>query len=153
MSGGEGIMGSNEKIIRGFGAAIILLIFLELLFLASSAVDTKTAYTRDGINFVSKERAEENIRYEYAKPGDYKEVQVPLNTIVVNASIIPENILDKESLNATAKEMHSSETNQTALPPTSEKQPKYPYASIGIGILIIAGAIIFVASVINGRGR
>lgn len=50
---------------------------------------TKAAYTRDGQNFVSRERVEENIRYSYAKPGDYKEVQVPLGTVVVGASVIP----------------------------------------------------------------
>jgi hypothetical protein len=33
---------------------------------------------------------EENIKYEYAKFGDYKEVQVPLNTVVVGASVIPD---------------------------------------------------------------
>ncbi|GEM_PF-2179939 len=54
-----------------------------------SHADTKTAYTRDGISFVTLERVQENIKYEYAKPGDYKRVQVPLNTTVVGASIIP----------------------------------------------------------------
>ena len=54
-----------------------------------SNTDTKTAYTRDGIHFISWERAQENIKYEYAKPGDYKEVQVPRNTVIVGASVIP----------------------------------------------------------------
>ncbi|NLE05229.1 MAG: hypothetical protein GX638_10595 [Crenarchaeota archaeon] len=54
-----------------------------------SNIGTKIAYTRDGQNFVSKERVEENIKYFYAKPGDYREVQVPLNTVVVGASVIP----------------------------------------------------------------
>lgn len=54
-----------------------------------SHADGKTAYTRDGINFVTKERMEENIKYEYAKPGDYRQVQVPKDQIVVGASVIP----------------------------------------------------------------
>ncbi len=71
------------------GAIISLFILLVLLCAPICGMDTKTAYTRDGINFVSKERMDENVRYEYAKPGEYHEVQVPLNTVVVNASIIP----------------------------------------------------------------
>ena len=45
---------------------------LALLAAPAFGVETKTAYTRDGINFISKERMEENIRYEYARPGDYR---------------------------------------------------------------------------------
>jgi hypothetical protein len=41
---------------------------------------TKTAYTRDGKNFVSKERMEENIRAGVAEHGEYEEVQVPIDT-------------------------------------------------------------------------
>ena len=74
------------------GAVIVLFILLTLLATLCSGQETKTAYTRDGIQFISKERVDENIRYEYAKPGDYREVQVPLNTIVVGASAIPQNI-------------------------------------------------------------
>lgn len=67
--------------------AIIVVLFLLVLFSQPFlGMDTKTAYTRDGINFVSKARMEENIKYEYAKPGDYKEVHVPMDTIVVGAS-------------------------------------------------------------------
>lgn len=66
-------------------------------------IATKTAYTQDGQNFVSKERVEENIKYSYAKPGDYKEVQVPLSTVVVGASVIPEGISEEEDKDASSK--------------------------------------------------
>jgi len=55
----------------------------------SSDTNTKTAYTQDGINFISKERVEENIKAGIAKSGDYREVQVSLDTIVVGGSTIP----------------------------------------------------------------
>jgi hypothetical protein len=51
--------------------------------------NTKTAYTHDGISYISKERVEENIKAGVAKPGDYEEVQVPLDTFVVGGSTIP----------------------------------------------------------------
>jgi hypothetical protein len=44
------------------------------------AEPTKTAYTRDGKTFVSKERMEENIKADVAERGDYEEVQVPPDT-------------------------------------------------------------------------
>jgi hypothetical protein len=59
---------------------------------SDSLVNTKTAFTRDGKNFISKERMEENIKFGYAKPSDYKEVQVSLDTIIVGPSIIPDDI-------------------------------------------------------------
>jgi hypothetical protein len=52
----------------------------------SSETKTKTAYTQDGINFISKERLEQNIKLEVAKSSDYREVQVPLDTFVLEAS-------------------------------------------------------------------
>jgi len=55
----------------------------------SSDTNTKTAYTHDGISYISKERVDENIKAGVAKPGDYEEVQVPLGTFVVGASTIP----------------------------------------------------------------
>jgi hypothetical protein len=86
-------------ILKGIGAIIGLFIFLALLGAmfgshnssTLSSTDTKTAYTRDGVNFISKERVDENIKYEYAKPGDYQEVKVPLSTIVVGESVIPDS--------------------------------------------------------------
>lgn len=55
----------------------------------TSHANTKTAYTHDGISYVSKERVDENIKAGVAKPGDYEEVQVPLDTFVVGGSTIP----------------------------------------------------------------
>jgi hypothetical protein len=51
--------------------------------------NTKTAYTHDGISYISKERVDENIKAGVANPGDYEEVQVPLDTFVVGGSTIP----------------------------------------------------------------
>jgi len=51
----------------------------------SSTASTKTAYTRDGKTFVSKERMEENIKAHVAERGDYEEVQVPLDTPITGA--------------------------------------------------------------------
>jgi|GEM_PF-6161824 len=49
--------------------------------------DTKTAYTKDGINFISEERLEQNIKAGLSTLGDYEKVQVPLDTKVMEASI------------------------------------------------------------------
>ncbi|MCK9566561.1 MAG: hypothetical protein M0Q43_10995 [Methanothrix sp.] len=133
-------------------AVIVLFILLTSLATPGFGQETKTAYTRDGIQYVSKERVDENIRYEYAKLGDYREVQVPLNTIVVGASAIPENISLPEEKNETAIEEKSpSPSNQTASASASEN--KYPYASLFIGLLVIGGLVFFVASVFSGRDR
>jgi len=48
------------------------------------STSTKTAYTQDGMNFISKARMEQNIKLGLAKSGDYKEVQVPLDTVIVD---------------------------------------------------------------------
>jgi hypothetical protein len=134
------------------GAVIVLFILLTSLATLGSSQETKTAYTRDGIQYVSKERVDENIRYEYAKPGDYREVQVPLNTIVVGASAIPENMSQPEEKEENAIEEKSpSPSNQTASASASEN--KYPYASLFIGLLVIGGLVFFVASVFSGRDR
>jgi hypothetical protein len=79
-------------------------------------------------------------------------VQVPLNTIVVGASAVPENISLPEEKNETAMaENLSSTTNQTAS--ASASKNKYPYASLFIGLLVIGGLVFFVASVFSGRDR
>jgi len=137
-------------------AVIVLFIGLSILLTSLATIcfsqETKTAYTWDGVQFISKERADENIRYEYAKPGDYREVQVPLNTIVVGASAIPENISLPEEKEETAIEENSSlPSNQTAS--ASASKNKYPYASLFIGLLVIGGLVFFVASVFSGRER
>ena len=48
--------------------------------------ETKTAYTKDGINFISEERLEQNIRNGLANLGEYEKVQVPLDTKVIEVS-------------------------------------------------------------------
>ncbi len=135
-----------------FYKIMVLVIFLTLLAAPGFGQETKTAYTRDGIQYVSKERVDENIRYEYAKPGDYREVQVPLNTIVVGASAIPENISLPEENNGTEiVENSPAKSNRNASAPSSGN--KYPYASLFIGLLAIGGLVFFVASVFSGRDK
>ena len=135
------------------GIVFCLFVLLILLSVACHGADTKTAYTRDGINFVSKERMEENIRYEYAKPGDYREVQVPLTTAVVNASVIQEIFSNDASEGASIEETTQSNSSQSAPASAPQNGGKYPYASLGIGLLIVGGLIAFLASGIYGRGR
>jgi hypothetical protein len=96
---------------------------------------------------------DENIRYEYAKAGEYREVQVPLDTMVVGGSSIPQNIStpkEKEAPIAEEKSPSTSSSNQTAMP---SSEGRYPYAPLFIGILAIGGMIIFVASIFSGRER
>jgi len=149
-SRGKGIMGSISKKI---GAIFSLLILLALLCAPACGTDTKTAYTRDGINFISKERVDENIRYEYAKPGEYREVQVPLNTVVVGASIIPEEVSAQDKPETEAQENQTSLSDQTIPSNSRESDTRYPYATLGIGLLLIVGLVIFAAWIINGRRR
>jgi hypothetical protein len=136
---------SMGKIYR-IGAVVVL---LTLLASPGFGLETKTAYTRDDIQYVSKERVDENIRYEYAKMGDYREVQVPINTIVVGASAIPENISLPEEKEIEIVENSPPKSNLNA--PSSEN--KYPYASLFIGLLAIGGLVFFVASIFSGRDR
>jgi hypothetical protein len=106
------------KILKGIGIIVGLFIFLALLGAMFGSHDstydknTKTAYSQDGKNFVSKERMDENIKYGYAKVGDYKEVQVPLNTVVVGASVIPDETSNQEE-KATQTREQSSTPKQT----------------------------------------
>ena len=140
------------KFHKRIGAVIVLFVLLALLAAPGSGLETKTAYTLDGIHYISKERVDENIRYEYAKPGDYREVQVPINTIVVGASTIPENISMPQEKKETEIDADSPQkSNLTASASSSEN--KYPYASRIIGLLVIGGLIFFVASVFSGRER
>ncbi len=146
-----GIMGS---ILKAIGAIIGLSILLLLLGNPVLGTDTKTAYTRDGINFISKERMDENIKYEYAKPGEYREVQVPLNTIVVNASVIPQSVSDQVKQDTKEPEgIQPPEPPENARASAGGDVVKYPYASLGIGLLLIVGLVIFAAWVINGRSQ
>jgi hypothetical protein len=134
-----------DKLYKIFASFIALFI---LLTLPAISTENKTAYTRDGIHYVSKERVDENIRYEYAKPGDYKEVLVPFDTIVTGASTIPENLTEQEGIGG-AEINSQQKSNRTASAPVN----KYPYASPFIGLLAIGGLVIFVASVFSGRDR
>ena len=141
-------------ILKGIGVVISLIVLLQLLGAPVFGTDTKTAYTRDGIHFVTKERMDENIKYEYAKPGDYREVQVPLNTIVVNASVVPESALDQDIKETYEQEgIQPSEPGQTTLASSGENEIKYPYATLGIGLLLIVGLVVFAAWVINVRSH
>lgn len=111
------------KVLKGIGIVIGLFIFLALLGAMfgshdSTNLNTKTAYSQDGKNFVSKERVEENIKYGYAKVGDYKEVQVPLNTVVVGASVIPDEPSNQEE-KATQPQAQSSTPEQTTTTSTT----------------------------------
>lgn len=136
-----------------FAVFAIFTIFVLLSIAASSSSnETKIAYTRDGINFVSKERVEENIRLEYAKDGEYREVAVPLDTIIVGASVIPENLTtSKDEEKSTKEEKKHVAPNQTA--PASSSHDKYPYAAISIELLAVGGLLFFVASFFSGRNR
>lgn len=53
---------------------------------SNSDTNTKTAYTQDGVNFISRARMEQNINLGSAKSGDYKEVQVSLDTVIVDVA-------------------------------------------------------------------
>ncbi len=142
------------SILKAIGAIIGLSILLLLLGNPVLGTDTKTAYTRDGINFISKERMDENIKYEYAKPGEYREVQVPLNTIVVNASVIPQSVSDQVKQDTKEPEgIQPPEPPENARASAGGDVVKYPYASLGIGLLLIVGLVIFTAWVINGRSQ
>ncbi len=137
-----------SKFYKGIGAVIVLFILLALLIAPGPCIETKTAYTRDGIHYVSKQRMDENIRYEYAKPGDYRAANVSLDTIVVDASAIPENISMPQGEKETPVNS-PQKSNLTAFAYASEN--KYPYAPLFIGLLVIGGPVLFVASIFSGR--
>lgn len=103
-------------------ATVLLMMMLSQLCLGE---DTKTAYTKDGAHFISKARMEENIKHEYAKRGDYREVQVPLSTPVAGATEFVEDTSGRvqsssRSVNeqqtgrsqSSSKEMESSNSNE-----------------------------------------
>ncbi|MDD4161191.1 MAG: hypothetical protein PHW87_01790 [Methanothrix sp.] len=145
-------MGKFHKRIEAPAVLFIVLFILLALASPGPGTETRTAYTQDGIHYISKERVDENIRYEYAKAGDYREVQVPLNTIVVGASTVSQNTSMPQEKDETARKENSPSTsNETASAPASEN--RYPYASRFIGLLIIGGLVLFVASVFSGRDR
>jgi hypothetical protein len=146
-------MSKHHKIVAVIVLFIGLLILFTLMATAISAQETKTAYTRDDIHFISKERVDENIRYEYAKPGEYREVQVPLDTVVVGASAIPQNISTPKEKEETVPEEKSPSSSSSDQTTPSASEDKYPYAPLFIGLLAIGGLVFFVASVFSGRER
>lgn len=54
--------------------------------ISGSSTNTKTAYTRDGIHFVTEARIEQNVQLGMAKADEYREVQVPQDTVIVDAN-------------------------------------------------------------------
>lgn len=135
------------KRLRSTAILFILIAFLGAL---AHGMENNTAYTRDGVHFVSKERMEENILYEYAKPGDYRETQVPLDAVVVGASVIPEWATEEEAKETDELEQ-SSEDDKNA-PLSSGEEGNYPYAALGLGVLLIVGLVASFAW-INSRRR
>ena len=133
-------------------SAAILFILLAFLCAQTSGVENKTAYTRDGVHFVSKERMEENILYEYAQPGDYREVQVPLDTLVVGASVIPEWLEEEEEEKEQEAKENGTEEGED-FPDAEEDASKYPYAAIGVGLLLIVGLVALVAWIRSRKSR
>ena len=81
---------------------------------AATTIDTKTAYTRDNVNFISKERVDENIKVGFAKPGDYKEVQVPQSTVVVGGYAPESGISKQEEQTTPSHQTQSPAPEQTA---------------------------------------
>lgn len=104
-------------ILKRFGVVICLLIFAILLCGPCLGKETKTAYTRDGENFISKNRVDENIRAGINKPGDYIEVQVPLDTLVVGGYLQDTKYDKRLPKQLESKKSQPSNTTQTA--PTS----------------------------------
>lgn len=130
-------------------SAAILFILLAFLCALSIGAENKTAYTRDGVHFISKERVDENILYEYAQPGDYREVQVPLDTVVVGASVIPEWAEEKGEQETKGDDGGERMDAANA----EENAPKYPYATIGVGLLLILGLVALLAWIRSRKSR
>jgi hypothetical protein len=129
-------MGFIMKGIKAVVGLFILLVLIGAFFghhdtstpaaTTSQHADTKTAYTRDNANFVSKERVDENIKLGLAKPGDYKEVQVPLSTVVVGG-YPPES--------STSKKEEQTTPSQSSVPAqTTTQSTKTPQSVIDAAI-------------------
>jgi hypothetical protein len=91
---------------------------------------------------------EENIKYLYARPGDYKEVQVPLSATVVStlsgASRVPRGANESPSeLKQASQEIQGKEELQSNGTQNSLKStPEYgPIVIIGSLLALIAGAV------------
>jgi len=148
----------KDKKVKLRGGALIqvaaiaaMLVLMMAIAVQGLGANTKTAYTRDGINFVSKERMEENILHEYAKVGDYREVQVPLETVVVNASTIPEGMSGPEEPRELTqdRELPAQDKETSA----EKNAPRYPYAAISIALLLAGGTIALISLAVRGERR
>lgn len=124
---------------KEFGGIICLFVFLMLVETPCFGADTKTAYTQDGINFISKARMDENIKYEYAKPGDYREVQVPLNTIVTGAS----EYVEDTSTPTVTRSTQMSTTTQPSPQQSPTSKPSGTEKILLIGVILICCAVIY----------
>ena len=118
-------------ILKGIGVIIGLFIFLAIIgalfgshdtptpaATTSKITETKTAYTQDGQNFVSKEWMDESIRAGIAKSSNYKEVQVPLNTVVLGV-YAPDSGVSKQgetSIPAQQTQTSAPKPSQTLYP-------------------------------------
>ena len=130
-------------ILKRIGVVIFLFILMILLCAPCFGNYTKTAYTRDGENFISKKRVDENIQAGIAKPGEYRGVQVPLNTFVVGG-YLEDSVYNKETLKQPeSKNTHPFNTTQTA-PTSTSKNENGPILFVlfyfGL-ILVLLGAI------------
>jgi hypothetical protein len=122
-------------IIKGLKVIIGLVVFLVVIgaifgnhsstpaATTSQPTDTKTAYTRDNVNFISKDRVDENIKAGLAKSGDYKEVQVPLSTVVVGG-YAPDSGVSKQGETSTpAQQIQSSASPTPSSTPVNAENP------------------------------
>lgn len=123
-------MGFIMNGIKAIVGLFILLVLLGAIFghhdtstpaaTTSQPTDTKTAYTRDNVNFISKDRVDENIKVGFAKPGDYKEVQVPLSTVVVGG-YAPESSPSKQEEQTTPAQQSQPSAPRQTTPAPDEK--------------------------------
>lgn len=102
-----------SNIMKRLVVVLFLFILAILIAMPCFGTGTKTAYTRDGVNFISKHRVDENIGVGIAKLGDYKEVQVPLNTFVLGGFL----------------EDTSKQTGGAPSQPNASKQTKSAYSN------------------------
>ncbi|MCJ7444848.1 MAG: hypothetical protein MUO26_10015 [Methanotrichaceae archaeon] len=108
---------------KGFGAIIGLFILLALFSaifgphesstpsLDAGSAASKIAYTKDGKNFISKERLNENVRLGESA-SDYELVQVPINTQLADTSRSSSTIFDQDKQTNQAQENRVQKLNQ-----------------------------------------
>jgi hypothetical protein len=131
-------MGFILKGIKVIIGLVILFAILGVIFgphntTTPTTTTSKTAYTRDGVNFISKERVDENIKVGFAKPGDYKEVQVPLNTVVVGG-YAPESGISKQEEQTTPSQQTQSFAPKQAAPASGTQVLSTDFGKIQIDI-------------------